>query len=149
MANKKLTLKKQIIRRLEKGLDAKQIVAQVGCSPAMVYTTKNGWKKEKGLTTESLKESIEQLKGFTDERASKVEESYNPIPAFLRPDMVNDPPHYKRNGVEVVDVIEAFELNYRLGNVVKYILRHVGKNGLEDLKKAQWYLNREISKHEG
>jgi len=85
----------------------------------------------------------------------KVEAAYvekvggNPIPNFLqhKDDPIN-PDHYKRNGIEAVDVIEAFDLNYRLGNVIKYVLRHVGKNGLEDLKKARWYLDREISKHE-
>ena len=66
------------------------------------------------------------------------------------PDMINHPPHYKRGGMEVIDVIEAFRLNFRLGNVVKYILRSDAKgNLLEDLKKAEWYLRREISEIEG
>ena len=62
-------------------------------------------------------------------------------------DMVNHPPHYKAGGIETIDFIEAKELGYNLGNVVKYITRadHKG-NKLEDLKKAQWYLNRAIQK---
>lgn len=61
-------------------------------------------------------------------------------------DNVNHPPHYKAGGIETIDFIEAKSLGYNLGNVVKYITRadHKG-NTLEDLKKAQWYLNREIS----
>jgi IS30 family transposase len=61
-------------------------------------------------------------------------------------DAVNHPPHYKAGGIETIDFIEAKSLNYNLGNVVKYITRadHKG-NKLEDLRKAQWYLNREIS----
>lgn len=66
-------------------------------------------------------------------------------------DMVNHPPHYKAGGIEVIDFIEAKGLGYRLGNAVKYISRAGLKsaNPLEDLKKAQWYLNREIDKLEG
>jgi hypothetical protein len=62
-------------------------------------------------------------------------------------DMVNHPPHYKAGGIETIDFIEAKELGYHLGNVVKYITRadHKG-NKLEDLKKAQWYLSRAIEK---
>ena len=62
-------------------------------------------------------------------------------------DAVNHPPHYKTGGIETIDFIEAKSLNYNLGNVVKYITRadHKG-NKLEDLKKAQWYLNREVGK---
>ena len=65
-------------------------------------------------------------------------------------DLINTPPHYIQNGIETIDAIEAWGLNYRLGNVVKYVSR-AGKKGdaLTDLKKAAWYLNREISKLEG
>ena len=62
-------------------------------------------------------------------------------------DMVNHPRHYKKSWGEVIDITET--MNFNLGNVVKYVLRHEEKNGLEDLKKAQWYLNREISRREG
>ena len=50
-------------------------------------------------------------------------------------------------GIETIDFIEAKNLSYNLGNVVKYITRadHKG-NKLQDLQKAQWYLNREINK---
>jgi hypothetical protein len=66
-----------------------------------------------------------------------------------QPDMVNHPPHYTVNGIEVIDVIENYKLNYRLGNVVKYVLRSDLKgNRLQDLKKALWYLQREIDKTE-
>ncbi len=62
-------------------------------------------------------------------------------------DNVNHPAHYKVGGIETIDFIEAKQLNYNLGNVVKYITRadHKG-NTQEDLLKARWYLNREISK---
>jgi len=62
-------------------------------------------------------------------------------------DNVNHPPHYKVGGIETIDFIEAKSLNYNLGNVVKYLTRadHKGSRN-EDLKKALWYLNREVSK---
>jgi hypothetical protein len=64
-------------------------------------------------------------------------------------DMINKPPHYTSAAIEVIDIIEAFKLNFHLGNVVKYVLRE-GKKGdpLEDLKKARWYLDREITRRE-
>ena len=61
-------------------------------------------------------------------------------------DMVNDPPHYKDGGIETIDFIEAKKLGFNLGNAIKYISRAGKKNdALEDLKKARWYLNREIN----
>ena len=60
-------------------------------------------------------------------------------------DMVNSPPHYTAGGVETIDFIEAKNLNYNLGNAVKYITRAGLKgNRTEDLKKAKWYIEREI-----
>jgi hypothetical protein len=61
-------------------------------------------------------------------------------------DPVNNPAHYKVGGIETIDFIEAKKLGYNLGNVVKYITRSDYKgNKLEDLRKAQWYLTREIN----
>ena len=59
--------------------------------------------------------------------------------------MVNHPPHYTREKIEVIDFIEDQHLPYHLGNVIKYVARagHKGDK-LEDLKKAQWYLARYI-----
>jgi hypothetical protein len=62
-----------------------------------------------------------------------------------RLDAVNGPPHYRSNGVEAIEVIEAFGLGFNLGNTVKYVLR-AGRKGdaIEDLEKGLWYLQREI-----
>lgn len=58
---------------------------------------------------------------------------------------VNHPKHYTAGGIETIDFIEAKGLNFNLGNVVKYVTRAGRKdNRLEDLKKARWYLDREI-----
>lgn len=64
---------------------------------------------------------------------------------------INHPPHYggADNPYETIKVIEAWGLNFSLGNAIKYISR-AGKKGsrkhhrLQDLKKARWYLEREI-----
>ena len=65
-------------------------------------------------------------------------------------DLINHPPHYiAKSGLEAIEVIEAFELSYCLGNAVKYILRAGRKESrLDDLKKAAWYIAREIAKEE-
>ncbi len=64
-------------------------------------------------------------------------------------DQVNHPKHYTFGKYEVIDVLEDWQLNFHLGNAVKYIAR-AGKKGdaLEDLKKALWYVEREIKRRE-
>jgi hypothetical protein len=60
-------------------------------------------------------------------------------------DNVNHPKHYTFGKIEVITVIDDWNLSFCAGNAVKYIARakHKG-NKLEDLKKALWYLNHEI-----
>jgi hypothetical protein len=60
-------------------------------------------------------------------------------------DVVNNPPHYNQAGIECIDAIRAatgdgFQY-YLQGNIMKYLWRYHYKNGLEDLKKARWYLD--------
>jgi hypothetical protein len=64
-------------------------------------------------------------------------------------DPVNKPKHYVSGGVESIDVIEAFQLNFNRGNVVKYVLRAGRKDPareLEDLRKCRFYIEREIKR---
>lgn len=71
----------------------------------------------------------------------------NPDP-YIPDDPVNHPSHYIQGGIETIDVIEAWELDYCLGNTVKYISRAGKKDPekiIQDLEKARWYLDREIS----
>jgi len=68
-----------------------------------------------------------------------------------RPEAVDHPQHYggADNPYEAIKVIEAWELGFCLGNTVKYIARAGKKDDvLQDLKKARWYLNREIERRE-
>ena len=71
--------------------------------------------------------------------------------AFMRrqADMVNSPPHYNQGDIEAIDAIEAalghegFKA-YCRGNILKYSWRAEHKNGLQDMEKARWYLERLI-----
>lgn len=68
-------------------------------------------------------------------------------------DAVNHPTHYggAENPYEAIKVIEAWGLGFCLGNTVKYVARAGKKEGsseLQDLKKAQWYLERRIKRIE-
>lgn len=58
-------------------------------------------------------------------------------------DNIEHPAHYTQ-GIETVDYITAWDMNYIEGNIIKYVTRYKYKGGLEDLKKARWYLNRLI-----
>jgi hypothetical protein len=101
-----------------------------------------------------------QFNGLSPAQRSNISYNLNKIPARMQApqivtpttsDPVNQPSHYKVGGVETIDFIEAKGLGYHLGNVVKYITRagHKGTNqGLEDLRKARWYLDRAIEKNE-
>lgn len=68
----------------------------------------------------------------------------------MKKEAVNHPPHYGGDTVyETIKVIEAWDLGFCLGNVVKYISRAGKKdNEIQELKKAEWYLKRRIEKLE-
>lgn len=127
-----------------------------------------------GITTKMLAlQELKKIKGLTAARRAEIErqikaEAENTAPVVgtgneyeqkdgkwqavepVKADNVNHPAHYKVGGIETIDFIEAKSLSYHLGNAVKYITRadHKG-NRLEDLQKARWYLDREISKTQG
>jgi len=131
-----------------------------------VYQVKADEKKrlaKKRITLNSTQVAVAKKLGVTVEEMAEREKMFkstlkpNPAPELIpvlsitmeepEVDNVNHPPHYKTGGMETIDFIEAKELNYHLGNVIKYVSRakHKG-NELEDLKKAQWYLERAIMK---
>jgi len=53
-------------------------------------------------------------------------------------------PSYYKKGIETTDYIVSHDMNYVEGNIIKYVTRYKEKNGLQDLLKAEWYLNRLI-----
>lgn len=83
---------------------------------------------------------------MTECRDSILNEFFNGLRGIKMNETVNHPEHYQsESGMEVIDVIEAFDLNFNLGNAIKYILRAGKKDDeCEDLKKALWYLKREV-----
>lgn len=74
--------------------------------------------------------------------------------ASSQPDAVQHPAHYNQGGIECIDAMAAATVNKRgieaicVSNVIKYLFRYETKNGLEDVKKAAWYLNRLIDEME-
>lgn len=68
-------------------------------------------------------------------------------------DMVNNPPHYTSGKFECIEVMEdalgkEAVMNFCICNAFKYIFRHKKKNGVEDVQKAKWYLNKYIELEE-
>lgn len=81
---------------------------------------------------------------YGDVTLKKVSET---LMMAVPPDPVNHPPHYNNHpsGIEAIQVCE--HMNFCLGNAIKYIWRADHKNDdIEDLKKAVWYINREIER---
>ena len=101
------------------------------------------WVKEDNLTGFIVGQSTLEKWSFILEMANNEKQK-----EFNKPkDNVNNPSHYggKDNVYEAINVIEAHGLSFALGNAIKYILRS-GKKGdkSEDLKKAAWYIEREL-----
>ncbi|MBK3695715.1 DUF3310 domain-containing protein [Listeria monocytogenes] len=96
---------------------------------------------------------IEKYKVKQDEVAKWFDGATNAMKAFSsngvsmkneNNDKVNNPAHYTAGGIETLDYIKAKVSDYpsyAIGNILKYVSRYEHKNGIEDLKKAQFYLN--------
>ena len=133
-------------------LKAKDLANKIGVSLQDVYGARYHMKKKdkaNGYTPVEIKEGVE-VGGLTLTKTS--DDTYKWVrDDLLKPkEEVNHPPHYTVGGIEVIDFIEAKQLGYHLGNVVKYIVRagHKDTDPLQDLQKARWYLERAIQKAE-
>ena len=61
--------------------------------------------------------------------------------------MVDHPKHYNMGKYEAIDIIEDWQMNFNLGNALKYLSRAGHKDDIiQDLKKAKWYIDREIQR---
>lgn len=106
---------------------------------------------------EMTEEEVEYWQAYETPRESlgdllkrKLSESPRKTVNIVKQDNVNSPKHYTTGGIETIDYIKAKlghegTINYCMGNVMKYTSRWQDKNGKEDLKKAQWYLNYAIN----
>jgi len=105
-------------------------------SPVLPVPEAGGGWVHRWIDTNKLDEDLK------DALASKLITMEEPVS-----DPVNHPAHYKTGGIETIDFIEAKELNYNMGNAVKYISRAEHKGSKQqDLEKAIWYLSRELAK---
>ena len=95
------------------------------------------------MRTESWLEEMGTARG---DRAKGPSQTLNRSRDAVPADHVDHPPHYNSHpsGVECIDVAEW--MSFCLGNAVKYIWRADQKGGIEDLRKAIWYLEREIAR---
>lgn len=95
-----------------------------------------------GMYREAIKKRYEEVGDMARKQAQEQSDHKQTI------DMVNSPPHYNKAGIETIDAIMAATDEgseyYLQGNIIKYVWRYRYKNGVEDLEKAQWYLNRLI-----
>ena len=86
---------------------------------------------------------------FIDDEHKSLNDQYAEIEQ-VRQDMINSPSHYTQGKVECIDAIESATIGKKgieavcVANVIKYLWRYEEKNGLEDIKKAQWYLQKLI-----
>ena len=89
----------------------------------------------------------ESLENSTWYKCKKCSNAIPPDEALDNPmELIDHPQHYKGKGIEAIDVIEAFLLDFNLGNALKYILRCNKKGSKkQDIQKAIWYLQREIA----
>jgi hypothetical protein len=168
MTIKKVTKAAQVRSYVAANPKAKpaEVAKEIGVGLQYVYTVLWNAKKKAGVKKAKAMSKVDKM---VDKYKAKrplpepnwktlsITSSNTPITSSNAPmqidmfepefdDLVNHPAHYKVGGIETIDFIEAKKLNYNIGNVVKYLTRadHKG-NKLEDLRKAQWYLTREIS----
>jgi hypothetical protein len=124
---------------------ASEIAKATGVGVSYVYVIISKTKKEskppRKIILRSAEVNLAHKLGLTTEQYARSKAGLPP-----KKDNINHPEHYKTGGIETIDFIEAKNLGYHLGNVIKYITRADYKgNRLEDLKKAQWYLNRAVA----
>jgi hypothetical protein len=94
---------------------------------------------------------IREPKGKGNIPLNVIKKAIKKMSEKRKDDAVDHPRHYQGNKLEVIDIIEDFDLGFCLGNAIKYILRAGKKIDLAhsrdlDLKKAMWYITRAIEK---
>jgi len=148
---RKLKMKKEILRKYkDHHVDNPQNIG-----PALISKTKNNWESEYWLREQynrnrpfnkhkRLRDVINSTKHPTQEETIRFNRKEN-----KKNETVNHPNHYggEDNPYEAIKVIEEWDLGFNLGNVIKYVSRAGKKQDkIEDLKKAAWYINRELKK---
>lgn len=140
----------KIIKAVSKMKDTLDALDKIKDKPLKRDLKAEAWAKKNpwwGVDEDKTAQALGYHKELIDSGVDpKSDEYWEKIDAKFNPDLVNHPAHYKAGGIETINFIEAKDLNYRLGNVVKYVSRAGKKDSdpVQDLEKAAWYLNREI-----
>lgn len=150
----------QILNMIKADIDNRKYTAVFGLTPGRLYERPNNPPPPpptKLSADETLKrvvanENLKRLQKVSNQSGLTIEKviaDKSPNRIIKQCDDINHPSHYTQGAIEVIDYIEDKKLGYRLGNVVKYVSRSGHKDdAIKDLKKARWYLNREIEKRE-
>lgn len=137
---KKQTKSQKILAMLDKGMTASQIAVKLDIKPAYVYVVKSSAKnKARNNWRQAEREEIEASVAETLAEITHTDAAQKPN------DIQVGGNHYKQYSTQPWDAIHAWELGFLAGNVVKYVVRHRDKGGVEDLKKARHYLDKLIS----
>lgn len=107
---------------------------------------KKSWKE---LAAQLAKPVMPRSPTNFEEAARKLDKMYKKsVESYEEYDTINSPKHYTEHpsSVECIEIVE--HMNFCLGNAIKYIWRSDKKNGIEDLRKASWYIEREIDRQE-
>ena len=130
--------------RKEKGLTQEELASKIGKSTITIRKYESG---DILPSINNIYEIAKALEVFSNDIIGGGCEVYTF--SDVKKEMINHPSHYNKGKFEAIDVIEDWQLNFNLGNTVKYISRAGHKDDIiQDLKKALWYLDREIKRLE-
>lgn len=115
------------------------LCSQLGLDMRLVLANNNAKLVERFPTGFNVEDSINR-----EENKLRVE-----VPKEIEEEKIDSPKHYNQGEIEAITVIEDWSLDFNLGNVIKYIAR-LGVKGTDDenLRKAQWYIERELKQRQ-
>lgn len=140
-----MTKSAKIRRLLSKNTKPVEIAKKLKVNPNLVYQV--AWHAKKAKKKKPLEPTSESPQSKLIQAVMQTQQALDVIDKKPLYDLVHRPPHYTDGGIETIDFIEAKDLNYRLGNVIKYVSRagkKVDSDPIQDLEKARFYLEREI-----
>lgn len=107
-----------------------------------------------GLRTDGKSTKVDDITIDNPTPQELMQKAHEVVEEAKKHDVVNHPSHYTQGKVECIDALESATINKRgieavcTANIIKYLWRYESKNGIEDVKKAQWYLQKLISELE-
>lgn len=140
-----MTKSAKIRRLLSKNTKPVEIAKKLKVKPNLVYQV--AWHAKKAKKKTPLTATFKSPRSKLIQAVMQTKQALDAIEKKPLYDLVHRPPHYTDGGIETIDFIEAKDLNYRLGNVIKYVSRagkKVDSDPIQDLEKARFYLEREI-----